>query len=174
MLEEVKNGLGDRLKTGLNVNPNKDKKIKKISTTMFCRLAMVTIFVNVLLILVVGSVTRSTINEKEVDYFSEILNSISSTVSSDLEGYMGIAQVVAMNGDIITLLENTSSSTPMQNQANRDAVIEYTSAVQKNFPDVINVGICSITQDAYLLHDGSVSGSNWSFASRPYYGKLYN
>ncbi|MFI3254795.1 MAG: methyl-accepting chemotaxis protein [Eubacteriales bacterium] len=147
----------------------KEKKVTKMSITMLRRLALVTIFVNFLLIFVVGSATESAIAEKEVSYFGEILNNISSTVATSLEGYVGIADVVALNADIIEMLENTSSAVPMQSQENVNAVLQFTSGVEKQFDAILNVGVCSITQDAYLLHDGSISGSNWSFANRSYY-----
>ncbi len=146
-----------------------DSKIKKISHTMLFRLAMVTVFVNLLLVIVVSSVTRSTIEEKEISYFGEILDNISTTISSTLEGYMNMSKVIADNGDIVTLLENTTSTRGMDSQSNTSDVVAYIAMVQSQFSAIHNVGVCSVAQDAYLLHDGSSSGSNWSFASRPYF-----
>ncbi|MFI3249895.1 MAG: methyl-accepting chemotaxis protein [Eubacteriales bacterium] len=146
-----------------------DKKIKKISHTMIRRLAIVTVIVNFIVIYVMGSMTSSTIEEKEISYLNEILNNIASTISTNLAGYRGISEVVAMNEDIVTLLEGTALSGSMQTQENHDSVVNFLSSVESQFPAVINVGVCSIVQDAYLLHNGSISGSNWSFASRPYF-----
>lgn len=45
----------------------------------------------------------------------------------------------------------------MQNQEVASSVMSFLTTVQNQKPDIINIGICDIEQDAYFLQDGTVS-----------------
>ncbi len=166
MLEE-ENRHRARSSKAQTVKPH--KKVVRISSTMIRRLAVATLLVNFMLLFVVGTVMNIAIVEKEHEYFSEILSNISSTVETSLEGYMRVSKSIAMNPDVVDLLERSTASSPMASQSNAGHVVEFSAGIQKEFPAVLNVGICDIEQDAYLLHTGATSGSSWSFPTREYY-----
>lgn len=159
----------DRMKQGLNQN---SKKIVKVSHTVIKRLAIVTFLVNCLLLVVVGNISQSALRGKQDAYVNEIVDNISSTIETNLAEYVAISEIIAMDPEIVTLLEKSTDKNPMANQSEISSVLSTLSGIQSKFPAILNVGVCDIEQDAYFIDDGSTSGPSFSFKTRPYYSAV--
>ncbi len=145
-------------------------KKEKIASTMLKKLAVVTILINTILLVVVGFVSRDFLTSKEENYLSEIVSNISNVIETTLGEYISIADVIALNPDIVKLLDASSLEYPMDSHGElTECITSFLSSIQKNLPSIANISICDIEQDTYLLHDGSPADPSFSFKNRAYY-----
>lgn len=144
------------------------KSYGKLSHSLIKRLSVITILANISLLFLVGNSAKNALEYKEQQYLSEIVSNISSTVIATLSENVAISNIVAMNEQVVTLTELSTTSKPMNSHSISEDVVQFTSDIQRQFPAILNVGICDVATDAYLLHDGSVSGESFSFQTRVY------
>lgn len=148
-------------------------KKEKIASTMLKKLALVTILINTILLIVVGFVSRNYLTTKEENYLNEIVSNISNVIETTLGEYVSIADVIALNPDVVKLLEASSKDYPMNSHGDlTECTLSFMSAIKAKMPSILNIGICDIEQDAFLLQDGTASASSFSFASRPFYSAV--
>lgn len=108
-------------------------------------------------------------SEKSQNYLIEICNNIASTIETRIEKYVSLSETIALNNEIIQLLEMSDKENPMQSHDIVNNYLTYSSAIERNESAILNIGIVDIDQDAFIQHDGAMSGSSWSFPTRPFY-----
>ncbi len=150
------------------VNPPKGSIAKR----MISRLAVITLIMNFSVLWWVGDGIKDMAREMETEYLGEIVSNISSTVETTLAEYTSIADVLAINPDIVSILDSSTKTNPMQNQPEANSLNSMFQSINQKFPALLNVGIVSVAQDAYMINNGVVSGSEWTFSSRSYYAPV--
>ncbi|MFI3174361.1 MAG: methyl-accepting chemotaxis protein [Bacillota bacterium] len=146
-----------------------EKKRVSISSIMIKRLAAVTLCVNLLLLVVVGTIADNFIKTNEEHYLDEIVSNIASTIDTTLHEYVSVSDIIVVNPSIIELMELSDKQNPMQDQEIVGSALDFITAIQKQLPDIMNIGLCSMEQNAFILQDGSISPDTWDFPSRPFY-----
>ncbi len=149
-------------------DPNRKKRVS-ISSIMIKRLATVTLVLNLLLLLVVGTVADNFIKENEENYLGEIVSNITSTIDTTLHEYVSVADVIVLNPSVVELVEISDKENPMQDQEIVGSVLGFITGIQQKLPEIMNIGICDMDQNAFILQDGDVSPDTWDFPSRPFY-----
>lgn len=143
-----------------------------ISKTIIIRLGIATLLINFLLLYIVGDTAKEAVLSKEEKYLAEIVDNISNNIVATMHEYKSIAEMLAIDSSIVTLLQDNTGNTPLNRDSNSDTVILNMYAVTQKFANVLNVAIMDLEHDGYLLHDGSVSDSSFSFKSRSYYSVI--
>lgn len=149
------------------------KKQGSISKVMIIRLALSTIFINFIVLCVVGTYIKNMLWDLEEDYIKEIVDNISTNITTTLQEYTVIADVLALNNNIAELMEQSTKANPMHKQPDISGVQADLLAVADEFKEnVLNVAILDVDQDGYFLHTGGYSDDSFSFQTRPYYSAV--
>lgn len=156
----------------LEINPHTNKKIEKMSTKIIKKLAIVTIAVNFLLLLVIGIMAKSFMYEKDRSFLAEKIDNIASTIETKMEKYVGIADTIAANKDIIELFEMSNKKESMLSHELSTLVVSYLNTVRSGQNDILNIGVVDLDQSAFVQHDGAVSSDGWDFTTRPFYNSI--
>lgn len=159
----------DDLKGKVELSSSGKKKYGKISHKMIKRLALITVAANLITLFDMGSGVKNALEYKETQYLDEIVSNISNNITATLSENAAISDMVAMTPLIIELTEGATAQSSMKNQAVAGDVLDFVAEVEKKYPAVLNIGICDVDTDSYLLHDGSESGDSFSFKTRSYY-----
>lgn len=145
-----------------------------ISKKMIQRLTIVILIVNTTVLCVIGSNVRRTSSEQEAKYLTELVENISYHIYETMSGYKSMAELISFDPEIQTLMEESTSSSPMQNHSNSTGVLQELNAIYNHEDGIlINVALIDLDQDGYLIHSGAYSESGgFDFASRPYYSAV--
>lgn len=116
---------------------------------------------------------QSIMYETEQKYLTEILANMSSTIEQAMVEYVDVSKVIARNTSVVTLLEESDATNTMKDNPNAPIVLNELSNIIGDFgARIVNIGVLDLEQDGYLLHDGTQSGSTFSFKTRPYYSAI--
>ncbi|MFI3199962.1 MAG: methyl-accepting chemotaxis protein [Eubacteriales bacterium] len=149
------------------------KESKSVPNQLIKRVVLSMTIINFLILVVVGTYIKVNIRQVEEKYLTEILHNISSTIDNSMKQYIIITEVMSKNSNIIELLEKSDKTNPMQEQELADVVVQELWNIGKDYEEeFVNVYLLDVAQDAYFTQDGSYSGDEFSFATRPYFSAL--
>lgn len=139
--------------------------VKKVCSRLSIAMFLVNLFAIVFLVIFIGS----KLNQADELYFTEIVANISSTIDTTMNAYFHTAEVLAANKSIITLLEESNKSNPMEKNSNINNILDELSEVVASYNgSVINITILSVAEDSYIMSDGTVS-TRTTVTDRSYY-----
>ncbi|MFI3253700.1 MAG: methyl-accepting chemotaxis protein [Eubacteriales bacterium] len=137
------------------------------------KLLLATVIVNFIVLGVISFYVRETILNLEETHLTDTASHIASSLDYTLDHYVSITEILAKNTNIISILEKSNKTSPMQNQAEARTVTEDLTAVAGDYQGIfIDLYLLDVAQDAYFTQDGSFSGDEFSFATRPYYSAI--
>lgn len=149
------------------------KESKSVPNQLIKRVVLSMTIINFLILVVVGTYIKVNIRQVEEKYLTEILHNISSTIDNSMKQYIIITEVMSKNSNIIELLEKSDKTNPMQEQELADVVVQELWNIGKDYEEeFVNVYLLDVAQDAYFTQDGSYSGDEFSFATRPYFSAI--
>lgn len=155
------------------ISSNNSKRKTTVSRKVIGRMIVTMLVINIIVVSFISLVVKQSIAMVEEKYLNEIVENISSNVYQTVKEYIDVTEVIAKNSTIVTVLQQSDKSNPMKSNFYASSLEnEWTNIVNSFGGSIINIGICDIEQDSYLLHTGDVSSADFSFKTRPYYSPV--
>ncbi len=152
----------------MTINKKKTTVVQKV----VIRLLATILLVNVIAIPFIVIYAAAQLNSANKNYLNEVVSNISSTIDSNMDAYFHLAEVLATNKSIETLLEESSKLSPMASNHNINNVLDEMNDVVASYGgSVINVTILSVAEDTYIMSDGTISTRD-TVTDRSYYAAV--
>lgn len=158
--------------TDKSKNTTKTARRKKISSKLLSRLTIITLLANLILLYQISYISKNALNRTEELYIGEIVSNLSNVIDSTVQENLNILDFVAKNEEVVELLSTSARGVSLDQYEVSQSVVKQLFALQSQFSSILNIGLCDIETDGYLLHEGSVSDSSFSFKTRPYYSAV--
>ncbi len=149
------------------------KKKTTVRGKVIAALIATMVIVNVVSTFTIYYFMSSSLEESEASYLAEIVMNVSSTIDTVMTEYEHVSHVIAQMDDVIQLLIESDAQNKMEDNENATNVTrQLNNMVGKFGGAILNIGICDIEQDTYLMDTGAIPSPGFSFKTRPYYGAV--
>ena len=151
------------------------KGSKSISAKIIQSMVIIMLLINIVGIGISAIFVSSAIKESEDKYIQEIIANISVSTSKFFEQYELVAKTLSNNANIIAILEESSTITPMHKSTLYPILLEEINKVATDLGDAIAfITIVSVEQDGYMDHLGNVDDASFLFNEKEYYQSVIN
>ncbi len=150
-----------------------EKKKETVVKKVITRMVLTMLVVNAIAVIGVNIYSKSKLEAVQSNYVGEIVDNITSTLEVSMNEYLTATEIIAKNQNIIDLLNQSNKSNVMKNNPNISSILNELSDVVNNFEGAVEIAaIVDLDQDAYIMHNGTVSDASMSMSSRPYYDAI--
>ncbi len=143
---------------------------KTVVQEVITNLSVAMVVVNLLGIAFVSNHSSSKMQEAESRYITEVVNNITSTVDTTMHEYIMVADVLALNTEVVRILESSSKATPMSRHESMPEVLQEMQKVLGKFEGSLElIALLSVAEDGFITETGITSEPGSTVTNQPYY-----
>lgn len=143
----------------------KDKKTRKLSTTVVLFSIAILFVFNVICAILMSSLISYGVNQKQDAYMKQVTLSAKTQVEQFIEKYIGVTEMLSIDDRLTGLM--AGSETVLSSNGNFQGTLSLLQEAMEEYPDILGGGFGSLAEDTIYTQDGR--RLDVSLTGRPYF-----